>query len=52
LRERDTAGIISQLSQALQGEGCVPDLLPFYHSALNQEWLSKSALARIKLRRA
>jgi len=45
LRERDTAGIISELSQALQREGCVPDLLPFYHTALNQELLESSVLA-------
>lgn len=44
LRERDTAGIISELSQALQREGCVPDLLQFYHSALNQELLANSAV--------
>ena len=45
LRERDTAGIISELSHVLQQEGCVPDVLPFYHSALNQELLTNSALA-------
>ena len=44
LRERDTAGIISELSHVLQRERCVPDVLPFYHSALNQELLSNSAL--------
>ena len=44
LRERDTAGIISELSQALQREGCVPDVLPFYQAALNQELLTNSAL--------
>ncbi len=44
LRERDTAGIISELSQALQREGSVPDVLPFYHTALNQELLTSSAL--------
>ena len=44
LRERDTAGIISVLSQALQREGYVPDLLPFYHAALNQELLANSAV--------
>jgi fructose PTS system EIIA component len=44
MRERDTAGIISQLSQGLQREGCVPDLLPFYHTALNQELMASSAL--------
>ncbi len=44
LRERDTAGIISELTQVLQREGCVSDMLPFYHAALNQELLSNSAL--------
>lgn len=44
LRQRDTAGIISELSQVLQREGYVPDLLPFYHAALNQELLDNSAL--------
>ncbi|HWH70585.1 MAG TPA: PTS sugar transporter subunit IIA [Candidatus Sulfotelmatobacter sp.] len=45
LRERDTPGIISELSQVLQRDRCVPDVLPFYHGALNQELLSNSALA-------
>jgi mannitol/fructose-specific phosphotransferase system IIA component (Ntr-type) len=44
LREADTAGIISELSQVLQHEGCVPDVLPFYQAALNQELLANSAL--------
>jgi mannitol/fructose-specific phosphotransferase system IIA component (Ntr-type) len=44
LRLRDTAGIISELSQALQRDGCVPDVLPFYHTALNQELLANSAV--------
>lgn len=44
LRERDTAGIISELSQILQREGAVPDVLPFYQAALNQEVLANSAL--------
>ncbi|MGO8926683.1 MAG: PTS sugar transporter subunit IIA [Limisphaerales bacterium] len=44
LREGDTAGIISELSQVLQREGCVPDVLPFYQAALNQELLTNSAL--------
>ncbi|HWX21328.1 MAG TPA: PTS sugar transporter subunit IIA [Candidatus Binatia bacterium] len=44
LRQRDTAGIISELSQALQREGCVPDVLPFYHAALNQELMANSSL--------
>jgi mannitol/fructose-specific phosphotransferase system IIA component (Ntr-type) len=45
LRERDTPGIISELSQVLQRQGWVPDVLPFYHTALNQELLNNSALA-------
>lgn len=44
LRERDTAGIIGELSQVLQRQGAVADVLPFYHAALNQELLSNSAL--------
>src|SRR5579859_597398 len=44
LREKDPAGIIGELSQALQRHGCVPDVLTFYHTALNQEMLSSSAV--------
>jgi mannitol/fructose-specific phosphotransferase system IIA component (Ntr-type) len=44
LRERDTAGIISELSLVLQRQGGVPDVLPFYQAALNQEMLANSAL--------
>ena len=44
LREHDTAGIISELSQVLQQQNSVPDMLPFYHTALNQELLANSAL--------
>ena len=44
LRERDTAGIISELSQVLQREGLVSDVLPFYHAALNHELMANSAL--------
>ena len=43
LRERDTAGIINELSQLLQRHGAVSDLLPFYHAALNQELLANTA---------
>lgn len=39
LRGQDVASVIQELSQALQREGCVGDLLPFYHAALNQEFL-------------
>jgi len=44
LRQADTPGIISELSQLLHREGFVPDMLPFYQTALNQELLSTSAL--------
>jgi mannitol/fructose-specific phosphotransferase system IIA component (Ntr-type) len=44
LRENDTAGIISELSQVLQRHNSVPDVLPFYHAALNHELLANSAL--------
>ena len=44
LREHDTAGIINELSQVLQRQGWVPDLLPFYQAALNQELLANSAM--------
>jgi mannitol/fructose-specific phosphotransferase system IIA component (Ntr-type) len=44
LHERDAAGIIGELCQVLHREGCVPDVLPFYHSALNQELMVNSAL--------
>ena len=44
LRERDPAGVISELSQVLQRHGCVQDVLPFYHAALNQEMLATSAM--------
>ena len=43
LQQRDTAGIISELSQALQRAGYVSDVLPFYHTALNQELMNNSA---------
>jgi mannitol/fructose-specific phosphotransferase system IIA component (Ntr-type) len=44
LREGDTAGIISELSQVLHQQGGVPDVLEFYQAALNQELLTNSAL--------
>jgi mannitol/fructose-specific phosphotransferase system IIA component (Ntr-type) len=39
LRGKDVASVIQELSQALQRERRVPDLLPFYHAALNREFL-------------
>jgi mannitol/fructose-specific phosphotransferase system IIA component (Ntr-type) len=44
LRQRDAAGVISELSLLLQREGYVPDVLPFYQAALNQELMANSAL--------
>ena len=43
LRERDAAGIIGELSRVLREQDCVPDVLPFYQAALNQELLANSA---------
>jgi mannitol/fructose-specific phosphotransferase system IIA component (Ntr-type) len=39
LRGQDAAAVIQELSAALQREGRVTDLLQFYHSALNREYL-------------
>jgi mannitol/fructose-specific phosphotransferase system IIA component (Ntr-type) len=39
LRGQDAAGVIQELSHAMQREKRVPDLLPFYHAALNREFL-------------
>ena len=44
LRGSDAPGILGELSQALQQQGCLADVLPFYHAALNQELLNDSAL--------
>lgn len=44
LQERDPAGVISELSHVLQRHGCLLDVLPFYHAALNQEMLTSSAV--------
>ena len=44
LRERETAGVIKELSQLLHQEGCVPDVLPFYNAALNREFLVNTAI--------
>ena len=43
LRAQDAAAVIQELSAALQREGRVSDLLPFYHSALNREFLCSTA---------
>ena len=39
LRGQDAAAVIQELSAALQREGHVTDLLQFYHSAINREYL-------------
>lgn len=43
LRSQDPAGVIQELGQAMQREKRVPDLLPFYHAALNGEYLMGSS---------
>src|SRR4051812_30832677 len=42
LRGGDAASVIQELSLALQREKYVVDLLPFYHTALNAEFLVSS----------
>jgi mannitol/fructose-specific phosphotransferase system IIA component (Ntr-type) len=39
LRGHDAAAVIQELSQALQRENRLTDLLPFYHAALNREFM-------------
>lgn len=39
LRGQEVATVIQELSQAMHREKRVPDLLPFYHAALNREFL-------------
>jgi len=39
LRGQDVTSVIQELSQAIHREGRVPDFLPFYHTALNREFL-------------
>jgi len=39
LQSEDVTGVIHELSQALQREGRIPDLLAFYEAALNRETL-------------
>ncbi len=43
LRERDMVGVIKELSKVLHEQRLVPDLLSFYHAALNHEFLVNSA---------
>ena len=39
LRGQDATSVIQELSQALQHEKRITDLLPFYHAALNREFM-------------
>lgn len=39
LRGREAASVIQELSQAMQREKRIPDLLPFYQAALNREFM-------------
>lgn len=39
LRGQDAASVIQELSRILQREKRIPDLLPFYHAALNREYM-------------
>ncbi len=43
LRATDTPGVIAELSHVLQQNGCVPDVLPLYHAALNKELTQSTA---------
>jgi PTS system nitrogen regulatory IIA component len=42
LRGRDVAAVLQELSHVLHRERRVPDLLPFYHAALNREFLAST----------
>src|SRR5574337_616427 len=44
LRGRDVPSILKELSQLLQHDQRVPDLLPFYHAVLNREYLASTDL--------
>ena len=44
LRGVDAPAIIQELSAALQREGCIADLLPFYQAALNREYLCSTVM--------
>ncbi len=43
LRAQDAAAVVGELCSAMQREGRLKDLLPFYNAAMNQEYLSSSA---------
>lgn len=41
---RDVPGVIQELGQRLQREKRIPDFLPFYHAALNREFMGATDL--------
>jgi len=45
LRGKDLPSVVYELSEALESEGRVPDVLQFYHAALNREYLCSTALS-------
>jgi mannitol/fructose-specific phosphotransferase system IIA component (Ntr-type) len=44
LRGADVTAVLAELSEALQREARIPELLPFYHAALNREYLSSTSM--------
>jgi mannitol/fructose-specific phosphotransferase system IIA component (Ntr-type) len=44
LRGADVTAILAELSEALQREARIPELLPFYHAVLNREYLSSTTM--------
>lgn len=44
LESQDMAGVVKELSLRLHREGCVPDMLQFYHAVLNREYLINTAM--------
>lgn len=44
LEGQDMAGAVKELSRLLHQEGCVPDMLQFYHAVLNREFLINTAM--------
>jgi mannitol/fructose-specific phosphotransferase system IIA component (Ntr-type) len=44
LRGGEVPSVLHELCDLLHREGRVPELLPFYHAALNREFLSSSAM--------
>ena len=45
LRGKDLPSVVYELSEALETEGRVPEVLQFYHAALNREYLCSTALS-------